>query len=266
VIYAGSDQDQPDSYCCVPTAASMGCDAATGGRRRPAVEALRKATGVPHPYGISYIAMAGATKKVSGVPSDARFGLSRTQVVALANSGRPWNASIWAGITRYTIRRTGTFTGGHTIYCPPNGYSVHPAGDVCTCDKQTTARHSEFRIQDPGTYSQGFVQISAELLFRAMEERSRRAGMSGCNVLVFPDTTDVYRAVIESGWIRKQPTTESGKVRRVEQGARPRHVRRFVTGEAWFRADGGRSNAWAELWAGGFFRGDHLGIANVAAP
>jgi hypothetical protein len=266
VIYLGLDQDQPDSYCCVPTASSMGCDAATGGRRRPAVEALRKATGVPHPYGISYIAMTGATKEVSGVPTKARFGLTRTQTVALAASGRPWNISIWTGITAGTIRRTGSFIGGHTIYCPPLNYSVHPAGEVCACEKRTTARHSEFRIQDPGTYAQGFVQISAELLFRAAEERTRRAGMSGINVLVFPDTTDVYREVIESGWVREKPTTESAKVRRVEQGDRPRHVRRFVTGEAWFRPDGGRSNAWAELWNGGYFRGDHLGIANVAAP
>lgn len=263
--YLGIDLDQPDPWCCVPTSATTGCDAATGGRKRPAVEALRKATGVPHPKGITYTAMTGATKKVAGVPTEARFGLSRSQVVSLAASGRPYCISIWAGVTVNTIRRTGSFTRGHTIFGPPNNYSVHPQGERCTCDKLTTARHSEFRIQDPGTYQQGFVQISAELLFKAAEERTRREGLSGINVLVFPDTTDVYRAVIEAHWVRQAPTTESARLRRVEKGDRPRHIQRFVTGEAWFRPDGGRSNAWAQLAAGGYVRGDHLGTTNVVA-
>jgi hypothetical protein len=263
VIYQGPDLDQPDPYCCVPTSASMACDAATGGKKRPAVEALRKATTVAHPYGISYSAIAHATAEVANVPSEARYGLSRSQVVALASSGRPFCISIDCSVTRYTARRTGTFTGGHTIYGPPMSYSNWPGGSDCGCEKDTSTRHSEFRMQDPGTYSVGFVQWSAELLFRAAEART---GGNGINVLVFPDTTDVYRAVIEAGWVRSKPTTESAKVRRVEAGDRPRHIRRFVTGEAWFRPDGGRSTAWAELWAGGYFRGDHLGAANVAAP
>jgi hypothetical protein len=263
VIYPGADQDQPDSYCCVPTSASMAIDASTGGRKRPAVEALRKATGVPHPNGISYIAMTGATEEVSGVKSEARFGCSRSQTVAISSGGRGHAISISAAVTRYTARRTGTFTGGHTVYVPPGGYSVWPGGERCACEKATTTKHSEFRVQDPGTYSVGFQQWSAELLFKAAEARTNG---SGINVLVFPDTTDVYRKVTESGWIRSKPTTESAKVRQITETDRARHIRRFVTGEAWFRPDGGRSTAWAELWNGGFFRGDHLGAANVAAP
>jgi hypothetical protein len=263
VIYQGPDLDQPDPYCCVPTSASMACDAATGGKKRPAVEALRKATTVAHPYGISYSAIAHATAAVANVPSEARYGLSRSQVVALASSGRPFCISIDCSVTVNTVRRTGSFTGGHTIYGPPRNYSVWPGGETCACNKRTTQRHSEFRMQDPGTYSVGFVQWSAELLFRAAESRT---GGNGINVLVFPDTTEVYRKVVEAHWVREKPTTESKRLRRVEVGDRPRHVDKFVTGEAWFRADGGRSTAWAELAGGGYSRGDHLGVANVARP
>lgn len=263
MLYLGLDQDQPDSYCCVPTSASMAIDATTGGVKRPSVHSLRNAAGVPHPYGISYIAMTGATLEVSGIRSEARFGCSRSQVVAIPVGGRGHLISISAAVTRYTARRTGTFTGGHTVYVPPGGYSVWPGGERCGCEKATTVRHSEFRVQDPGTFSVGFQQWSAELLFRAAEARTAGAGI---NVLVFPDTTDVYRKVTEAGWIRAKPTTQSTRVRRLEAGARARHVRRIVAGEAWFRADGSRSNAWAELWAGGFFRMDHLGIHNVSAP
>jgi hypothetical protein len=90
--------------------------------------------------------------------------------------------------------------------------------------------------------------------------------MSGCNVLVFPDTTDVYRKVAEDHWIRSKPTTQSARVKRVEVGDRPRHVMRFVKGEPWLRPDGGWSTAWALLASGGYSRADHLGIANVARP
>lgn len=265
--YLGLDLDQPDSYCCVPTAAVTGCEACTGGRKKPEVHDLRRATGVEHPNGISYVAMTEAIEKVTGLKTYASFGLSETAIVKLANSGKPWLASIWTGTTRNTIRRTCYCSLGHTLFCPANNYKVFiPDGTVCDCEKKIKTRHSEFIYQDPGTFSQGFVRMSAELMFKAMKERTRQAGGSGCNVLVFPDTTDVYRKVVENHWVRQAPTTQSKKLRRVRIGDRPRHIKRFVIGEPWFRPDGGRSTAWAEYAAGGFGRPDHLGSFNVARP
>jgi hypothetical protein len=262
VIYPGADQDQPDSYCCVPTASSMAIDCSTAGVKRPGVEALRKATGIPHPYGISYTWMAGATIEVSNIKADARYGLSRAQVVDLAVSGRPFCISIDCRVTRYTARRTGTFTGGHTVFSPARSYSVQPGGEVCACEKRLVTKHSEFKIQDPGTYSVGFQQWSASLLFAAAESRT---GGNGINVLVFPDTCDVYRKVTEAHWIRERPTTDSKALRRVDLGARPRHVTEIVKGEA-FSVNGHTSTAWYRLAAGGYTRGDHLGTQNVSAP
>lgn len=262
-MYEAFPQNQPDSYCCVPTAASMGIDQTTAGVKRPDPENLRRSTGIPHPYGISYRAIADATADVSAIKSEARYGLSRSQVVALANSGRPWSISIWTGVTYGSDVATGYFIGGHTLDCPANNYSLFiPDGSRCTCERRTTERHNEFKIQDPGTYQKGYVRISADLLFRAAEERTRRAGTSGINVLVFPDTTDVYRMGTGSGWVRTKPGAAGAHVRRVEK--RKYHVLRIVEGDPYF-VNGHRSTGWYQVPAG-FIRGDKLGTVNVSAP
>ncbi len=258
-MYRPLDQDQQTAYDCVPTTSSMGCDGATAGVKRPSQLALRRATGIPYPYGISYVSMANATESVAGVKAEARYGLSRYQVMAIPQGGRDFGISIDCSVTRYTTRRTGYFTGNHTVFVPAGGYSVHVAGDVCGCEKRTQERHSEFQVQDPGTFSVGYLQWSAELLFAAAEARTYNRGI---NVLVFPDRTDVYRLGKGSGWVRSKPSSEGAHVKRVGTGKY--HVLEIVWGEAWWRPDGGRSNAWYRTPAG-YIRGDKLHTGNVAA-
>lgn len=253
MLYMAADQDQPDSWCCVPTTASMIVDASTAGVKRPPVEALRADTGIPHPLGISYGSIAGAVEHVSNVQLQPRYGLTRSEVVNLANSGRPFGISVEMSRLGYSQ------SGGHTIFVATNGYSVWPGGETCACEKRTNVRHSEYRIQDPGTWRVGYKQISADRLHGAAEART---GGNGINVLVGLDTTDVRRKAVAKGACRKSPSTKANPTRAIQVG-KVYEVQEIVEGEPWWRKNGGRSTAWYLTGAGDFIRGDKLGGVNA---
>lgn len=258
-MYLPVDQDQPDSYCCVPTTASMIVDHGSAGMKRPAVERLRQATGVPHPNGISYLDIEAAVQQVANVDLQSRFLVAEGTAAIVAASGRSFGISIDASVTRYTARRTGTFTGGHTVYV--RGYSVWPGGGPCACEKKSSLRHSEFTVQDPGTFSVGFQQWSASLLLKAAQSRT---GGRGINIIVGLDTTDVWRKRVKPGYVRESPSTGAKALRRIED--RPYNVVEIVNGESYTTPAGHTSTGWYRIAAGGFIRGDRLGTVNVEKP
>lgn len=262
--YRGLDQDQPNSYDCVPTATSMGVDGATAGVKRPDPKKLREAAGVPYPRGMSYLDMEEAVREVCGMEVQARFLIDMDAVVMASQGGHDQDVSIDLAVTAGTDCQTGNATsGGHTLSLPRKALRQHPGGFVCNCDKHSTAKHPEFVYQDPGTWSVGYRRISGDLLEEAMLSRN---GDRGVNALVFPDTTDVYRRVVLTAYGRQAPSTKAKRLRRLEKG-RLIHVIRMVQGEKWLRSDGKTySTAWYLTQAGDYVKGDRLSTKNEAKP
>lgn len=243
---------------CVLAACTDLIDRVTVGALRIPAPVLRKASGDTS-GGVSYSQAAAVTYKVTSAKGRAvslspRYGLDRNKVVDLAAAGYPFGISILALITRYTTRRTGTFTGGHTVYVHSTRWIGGTGSPACACETNAkTTPHREFDVEDPGT-SAGYLWWSADLLFRAAEAR----GGGLINVLTGRDTENVARTCVLGVAVHTQPSMTSAVVAigNTQPGV-GYQVNETVNGGPWKRADGGTSYGWHHLNRG-FVRGAAL--------
>lgn len=252
---------QPTSTTCVDTTASDVANRASvdGWKLNPL--AIRRQTGVKS-GGITYGQAAAAVKTLTKgqITLEPRFGLSIAQVRDLAIAGRPFGISIDCSVTIHTSRHTGTFTGGHTIYVQQWRRTLTGG---CACELKLSAPHGEFKIEDPGTFTAGYLWWSESLVNRAAISR----GGGAINVLVGQDTEGVSRICqTTSATIRARATKDSTSKGRLPLGARVTVIS-TTNGADWDRdTDVGTGNGWhyiawaksATLTVKGFVRGEAL--------
>jgi hypothetical protein len=235
--------------CVLATSTDL-IDRTTVGRLRVLAPTLRKVSGDTS-GGVSYEQAAAATSTATGgqVKLYPRYALNRTQVMDLSAAGVPFGISILCLVTRYTTRRTGTFTGGHTVYVQETRWVT----SGCQCETaQKTTNHREYLVEDPGT-SAGYLWWSEDLLCRAAEAR----GGGHINVLAGIDTEGLTRVCIGAGSIRATPNTSGTKRGTLKVGA-PYTVTSTTNGGNWARdSDGGTANGWHRI-STGYVRGEAL--------
>lgn len=239
--YRPAPMDQPNSLTCVDTSTAMLVDRITVGRIRPHPLTIRRATGVSG-RGLSYGEAAYAVSKLYGITLAPRYALSRDQIHDLGSADRPFVDSLHTGVTRYIDEiNTGTFIGGHSVYC--NEYDYRGGSEPCRCHLRTSIDHGEWAIEDPGTYTDGWRYWPSGVFYRAGEYRT---GGNGINVLVGRDTEGVTRRCISEGNIWSQATTTSTKRGRLVVG-RDYYVSSTVNGGTWKRANGTTANGWHKI-------------------
>ncbi len=247
--------DQPDDLTCVDTTAALIVNRVTVDSLRPDPLQIRRKTGITT-RGITYMEAAEAVASLYDVNLSPRFHLSRDQVRDLVASGRPIGISIDTSVTRNTNRHTGSFIGGHTVYV--NRYRSTP---TCSCERALAAgnSHSEFQIEDPGTFRAGFRWWSAGLLYKAAEARTNG---NGINVLVGRDTEDVDRTCVGAGEVRAKPDKDAASKESLVPG-KSYAVVSTRNGGDWLRDDGSAGKGWhkvtlTETTEIGYIRGEAL--------
>ncbi len=231
-----------DANCVLATCTDL-IDRATVGRLRIAAPVLRRASGDTS-GGVGYSTAAATVTKATGgqVVFEPRYQLTRSQVRDLVVAGRAIGISIDASETRYTPYRTGTFTGGHTVYV--NHYHW-----------DATQQRAEYTVEDPGTTAAGYLDWPADLLYRAAEKR----GGGRINVLVSRDTEGTWRTCREAAGVHafaSSSSTKKGTTIVTHKYA----VLDTSNGGEWPRTDG-VSNGWHRIKYGtgaGFVRGEAL--------
>ena len=250
MAYKPRARNQPNSYTCVSTCASQLTNHASIGRLAPDPNRIHTRSGNVFTAGRSYTAVADAVQTLYGVTLAPRYGASRGDLRALVAGGFMVAVSIDTSVTRYTARRTGTFVGGHSIEVAAEGYAWRTGGS-CHCEANREGEHAEYLCEDPGTYSQGYVWWSADLLYRAAEKR----GGGRINLLVGRDNEGVSRTARRKGAIRRNPNKDAAKVGSIVVG-RAYTLRNTVNGGPWARADGTPADGWAEVGADRWTKGE----------
>lgn len=250
---AGSEansQFQPlistSSRNCVPNTGRKLMRRATVDAIAPSTAACRKWSGAPDTRGLTYGEMATAAAHF-GVTLTPMYGNTRQEMFDLVDAGHAVGISIDCSVTVNTERRTGSYTGDHTIY----GHDVRhvPAGGKCLCEKRNASKaHNEYLIEDPGNTSIGYQWWSASLVYRAAEARTTdHNGIShGINLLVAPDTEGVKWKCVMTGRFRSEPRKDSAdlgpyRVGTIYPGGRTEN------GGTWERRDGTLAHGWIHL-------------------
>ena len=240
--YFQMDGSEFESSNCVLATCTELIGRITVGRLRVTAKRLRVLSGDTVnglTYGQAAIAVLKATS--NEIKLEPRFGLDRDQVRDLAAAGRPFGISIDCSVTITTTRRTGTYTGGHTVYVGDYEFRQPPPASGCSCERNATDNHGEFLVEDPGTHAT-HRWWSAGLLYRAAE----KCGGGAINVLVGPDTEGVQRKGAMKGRIREQADVTSADLGPVVQG-KVYTVLATVNGGPWKRDDGGEAFGWHQI-------------------
>lgn len=239
--YFQMDGSEFESSNCVLATCTELIGRVTVGRLRVSAKRLRVLSG-DTVNGLTYGQAAIAVLKATGneIRLEPRFGLDRDQVRDLAASGRPFGISIDCSVTIGTTRRTGSYTGGHTVYV---GDYQHRAAvlNECRCERNAADAHAEFNVEDPGTHAT-HRWWSAGLLYRAAEKR----GGGAINVLVGSDTEGVQRRGAMKGRLREKPDVTSNDLGPVVQG-KVYEVIATVNGGPWKRDDGTEAFGWHQI-------------------
>src|SRR5262245_50550351 len=108
--YQGDGSKYQWQNCVLATTTDL-VNKVTGGRLRPPASALREITGDTS-GGVSYGQAEDAALEATGgqVILEPRYGLDRSQARDLVAAGRSAGWSIDCSVTRYTTRRTGSYT------------------------------------------------------------------------------------------------------------------------------------------------------------
>lgn len=225
---------------CVAAVTANLIDRATVSTKRPNHAGIRKASGAPATRGL-WMSESIKAAQAYGVTVTGYYGIGRNDLDDLLSSGRGVGLLIDCSVTRYTARRTNSYTGPHCVYA--NSRSLWPAGETCACELHTANAHEEFTIDDPGTTSTGFQQWSAGLVYRAME--SYGGGRIYC--LASPDTEGRSWTAVDDATLRDKPTyTGSKKVGQLVIGKAYKGGR-TETGGDWQRADGSMGDGWVHV-------------------
>ena len=225
---------------CVAATTAMLIERATVGRLRPTHATIRKASGAPSTRGL-YLYEAVNAAKTLGVTLVASLWNSRNTMRDTVAGGAAVGVTIHTSVTRYTTRRTNYYVGPHEVYV--QAYNYWPAGEVCACEKKTATAHGEYSVEDPGTTSVGYLQWSADLVYRAAEKLTG----GGINLLIAPDTEiRPWKAAI-AGQIRSEPDYDTGRKLADIVLGRTYKGGRTENGGNWLRADGSKANGWTHV-------------------
>lgn len=233
---------------CVATVAALLVDRATVSTIRSNHAKIRAASGAPSTRGLYLYEAVNAVKKLYGITLTASLWCSRNTVRDTVAGGSAVGVTIDCSVTRYTTRRTNYYTGLHEVFLV--AYNYWPAGDVCGCEKRTTTAHGEFTVEDPGTTSVGYLQWSADLVYRAAEKVT---GGSGINLLIAPDTEGRSRKALVDAKLYDTPYRSSKVMRTLPKGTIAK-VTSTYNGGGWQRADGTTGYGWHR------FEGDLYGL------
>jgi hypothetical protein len=187
---------------CVPATTAQLINRATVDAIRTDHAVIRAKSGAPATRGL-FLSEAVHVAASFGVKLSSYTNLSRNALRDLSAAGRGVGILINCSITRYTDRRTNSYTGPHMVYA--NAYSFWQKGEPCACELHTAASHGEFTIDDPGTTSVGFQQWSANLVYRAAE-----AYPNGIGCLATLDTEGRTWTARTTSDIRSLPSYTSG--------------------------------------------------------
>jgi hypothetical protein len=241
--------------CVLASATDLMCRASVG-YWRVAASKLRTITRDTS-GGVTFEQAAAATKTATNgeVILDPRYGLIRSEMKNLIDAGRACAVSISCWVTRYTSRRTNTFTGSHAVYV--NDYAWRTT--TCFCEKDKPGLdHGEYLIDDPGTTAAGYMWWSAELVYKAAEAN----GGGRISVMVCRDTEGVWRKARKNGTIRSSTSTTSKKTGSITQG-QSYFVALTLEGGDWVSdTDDGLRNDWHRVKFGdgkyGYTKGENL--------
>lgn len=197
--------------CVLACATDLMCRASVG-YWRVAASKLRTLSG-DKSGGVTYGQAADATIKATNgqVVLEPRYGLNAGQVQSYIASGRAAAISIDCSVTRYTSRRTNTFTGGHSVYIQQYRWT---APGQCGCELQKETQHGEYLIEDPGTTSAGYRWWSSSLVYRAALAR----GGGSISIMLCRDTEGVTRTTRKDAVIRASASTTSQRVAKIPKG------------------------------------------------
>lgn len=226
---------------CVAAVTAMLMERATVGRIRVSHATVRAKSGAPSTRGL-YLWEAEKAAAALGVNLEVVLNVSRNTFRDTVRGGNGVGVTIFTSVTRYTTRRTNFYVGPHEVYV--NDYNDWPKGEICGCEKRTAAAHGEFTVEDPGTTSVGYLQWSADLLYRAAEKLT---GDNGINLLVAPDTEiRPWKAMIE-GQIRSEPDYDTGTKLAAIVVGKTYKGGRTENGGNWLRANGTKANGWTHV-------------------
>lgn len=234
---------------CVAATGTMLVDRATVGRLRIPPAVIRRATGDTS-GGLSYSQLADAVVNLTDgdVLLSVRRLDTRGQLRDLVASGRGVGFIGSAAVTRYTSRRTNSFTGLHSWMIA--AYVWVPGGE-CACEAKIPTAHAEYAVEDPGTTSAGWLRWSADLVYRTAEAAGDIWTIST------RDTEGTSRVAIGVGKVRATPSITAKALRPIEKG-RTYNVVETVRGGRWSRPDGTYGIGWHRIAAGGYIRGSAL--------
>lgn len=241
---------------CVAAVTSDLVERATAGRIRPTHADIRKwvlAHGggrdrFGNVRGLTLKEGADAAKALYGVTLTALTGQSRDQVKNTVGNGRGAGASIDARVTVHTSRRTNDYgadqtkMAGHLIYL--HQYRWNPGGLACECEKRASYAHGEYLVEDPGTTTAGYLWWSADLVYRAAEQRT---GNNGIQLLAAPDTEGVGWVCTVATTVRKAPSSTAAKLTSFVAGSKVTKGGRTENGGTWPRKDGSLADQWIHV-------------------
>lgn len=229
---------------CVAAVTAMLIERATVGATRVTHATVRAKSGAPSTRGL-YLWEGQKAAKALGVDLEVVLGVSRNTLRDTVRGGHGVGVTIHTSVTRYTTRRTNFYVGPHELYV--NAYSDWPAGEICDCEKRTSAAHGEFTVEDPGTSAAGYLQWSASLVYLAAEKLTSMYGQTGINLLVAPDTEiRPWKATI-AGQIRSEPDYDKGTKLAAIVVGKTYKGGRTENGGNWLRKDGTKANGWTHV-------------------
>lgn len=239
---------------CLFACETMGMHRASVGLWRVAADKLRKISGDTS-GGVTLEQAAAATKTATNgqVTSEIRYDVTRSMLKTFVVSGRAAKLVILCSYTRYTLRRTGTFTGRHGIYI--NAYRESKGGTDCRCELRESGAashryaHGEYYIKDPGVTATGFRWWSAQLVYRAAE-MGAAAGAAVMDVSLTRDTEGVTRRTRIRVPLKTSPSKSATTIAHTVPG-RDELIVSTGNGTMWERdTDGGQSDNWARVKRG----------------
>ena len=178
------------------------------------------------------------------------FPVGRNTVRDTIAGGSACGVIIDCAITRPTTRRTNFYTGLHQVFVSEYAW-WGKEGETCECEKRTKTAHAEFRVEDPGTTSVGYLWWSAELVYKAAESATAKSGTTGIWILVAPDTEEVMRKCVAAGKARRKPEVTSPATRQLVVGTLY-NVVRTLNGGPWKRDDGTLGTGWCQTAKGDY--------------
>lgn len=230
---------------CIPATVAYLVERATVGRIASNHKIIRdQATkaGYPTTAGLTLTAGALAAKALYSIDIEVRRHVSASVLFQTVELGQAVGVTVQC--PPWVIFPGSTYSGAHEVYL--NSATHWPKGETCSCEKHSSAAHDELTVEDPGSVSAGYRQVSLDLVMRAANGVT---GGLGANLLIAPDTEGVKRRAITSAYIRVSPDRAA------------KALGRLVINRDYYvptTANGAGGEGWHRLASGGYVPGSSL--------